>query len=126
MHDALADVCQRLLQSDDAAPDSGGTPATVIINIDLEDLQANTGYAVASDGTLLKTDTALAAADQADLYWAITHSTGQVLHLGRTNRIATRAQTIAPPSTPETKDVASPPATHPRNGVNATTFWPGA
>ena len=50
---------------------------------------------MASDGTLIRTDTALAAADQADIYWAITHSTGQILHLGRTRRIATLPQTIA-------------------------------
>ena len=95
MHDALNDLCDRLLRSDNAVPDSGGTPATVIVNIDLEDLLAKTGYALACDGTLIKTDTALAAADQADIYWAIKHSTGQILHLGRTRRIATLPQTIA-------------------------------
>jgi Domain of unknown function (DUF222)/HNH endonuclease len=95
MHDALHDVCDRLLRTDNAVPDSGGTPATVIITIDPDDLLAKTGYALTSDGTLIRTDTALAAADQADIYWAITHTTGQILHLGRTRRIATRAQTIA-------------------------------
>ena len=95
MHDALRDVCERLLRTDNAVPDSGGTPATVIVNIDLQDLLAKTGYAITSDGTLIKTETALAAADQADIYWAVTESTGQILHLGRTKRIASRAQTIA-------------------------------
>ena len=94
-HDALRDVCDRLLRSDNAVPDSGGTPATVIVTIDLEDLLAKSGYAITSDGTLIKTDTALAAADQADIYWAFRNSTGQVLHLGRTRRIASRPQTIA-------------------------------
>ena len=37
MHDALEDVCDRILRSE-AVPESGGTPATVIITIDLEDL----------------------------------------------------------------------------------------
>ena len=32
------DVCDRLLRSDNAVPDSGGTPATVIVTIDLDDL----------------------------------------------------------------------------------------
>jgi hypothetical protein len=95
MQDALRDVCERLLRTDNAAPDSGGTPATVIVNIDLQDLLAKTGYAITSDGTLIKTETALAAADQAEIYWAFTESTGQILHLGRTKRIASRAQTIA-------------------------------
>ena len=39
MHDALEDVCDRLLRSD-AIPESGGTPATVIVTIDLDDLLA--------------------------------------------------------------------------------------
>ena len=95
MHDALADVCDRMLRSNNAVPDSGGTPATLIVTIDLEDLLAKTGYALTSDGTLIKTGTTLAAADQADIYWAIKHSTGQILHLGRTRRIASLPQTIA-------------------------------
>ena len=45
MHDALNDMCDRLLRSNNAVPDSGGTPATVIVTIDLEDLLAKTGYA---------------------------------------------------------------------------------
>ena len=84
-----------MLRSNNAVPDSGGTPATLIVTIDLEDLLAKTGYALTSDGTLIKTGTALAAADQADIYWAIKHSTGQILHLGRTRRIASLPQTIA-------------------------------
>jgi len=38
MHDALEDVCDRLLRSGQL-PDSGGIPATVIVTITLEDLQ---------------------------------------------------------------------------------------
>ncbi len=38
MHDALNDMCDRLLRSNNAVPDSGGTPATVIVTIDLDDL----------------------------------------------------------------------------------------
>ena len=67
----------------------------MIITIDIDDLLANTGYAVTSDGTLIKTQTAIAAADQADIYWAIKDSTGQILNLGRTRRIASLPQTIA-------------------------------
>ena len=56
MHDALEDVCDRLLRTDDSLPDAGGTPATVIITFRIEDLLATTGYAVASDGTLIRTE----------------------------------------------------------------------
>ena len=35
MHDALHDVCSRMLRSENPVPDSGGTPATVIVTIDV-------------------------------------------------------------------------------------------
>ncbi|WP_152361225.1 HNH endonuclease signature motif containing protein [Microlunatus speluncae] len=42
LHDALDDACSRLLRVG-GLPDSGGTPATVIVTIDLNDLLAHTG-----------------------------------------------------------------------------------
>ena len=95
MHDALEEVCDRLLRTDTPVPDSGGTPATVIITIDLENLLANTGYGVTSDGTLIPTNTVRQLTDQAEVYTAILNGTGEVLRLGRTRRIASRSQTIA-------------------------------
>ena len=95
MHDALEDVCDRLLRTDDSLPDSGGTPATVIITIDIDDLLAHTGYAVTSDGTLIRTEHAVRLADQADLYFAAVTATGAVVNLGRSRRIATLGQTMA-------------------------------
>ena len=95
MHDALEDVCDRLLRSDGAVPDAGGTPATVVITIDIEDLLNKTGYAVVSDGTLIRTEEALRLADQAELYFAAVNAHGVVLSLGRTRRIATLGQTAA-------------------------------
>ena len=56
MHDALEQLCDRILRTDTAVPDAGGTPATVIITLDLADLADKTGYAVASDGTLVPTE----------------------------------------------------------------------
>ncbi len=99
LHDALEDVCDRLLRGsndpDTRIPDAGGTPATVIITVDLQDLLAKTGYATASDGTLIRTDQALRLADQADIYFAAVTAKGVPLHLGRMRRIATLGQTIA-------------------------------
>ena len=95
MHDALEDMCDRLLRTDNPVPDSGGTPATVIITIDLDDLLNRTGYGVSSDGTLIRTDGVAALADQAEVYTAFLNTRGEVLRLGRTRRIATRGQTIA-------------------------------
>ena len=95
MHDALEDICDRLLRADNPVPDSGGTPATVIITIDLDDLLANTGYGVASDGTLIRTETVRRLADSAEVYGAVLGGRGEVLRLGRTRRIASRGQSIA-------------------------------
>lgn len=94
MHDALEEVCDRLLRSDQL-PDAGGTPATVVVTIDLEDLLNRTGYAVTGDGTLIRTDKALALADQADVYWAAVSRGGVPLRMGRTRRIATAGLTAA-------------------------------
>ena len=80
LHDALEDVCDRLLRGsndpDTKIPDAGGTPATVIITVDLQDLLAKTGYATASDGTLIRTDQALRLADQAEVYCRRRHREG--------------------------------------------------
>lgn len=94
MHDAVEEVCDRLLRSGQL-PDSGGTPATVIITIDLADLLDRVGYGVTSDGTLIPTATALQLADQADLIPTFVTISGAVLDQGRTRRIATPAQTYA-------------------------------
>jgi len=94
MHDALEDVCDRLLRSN-TMPESGGTPATVIVTIDLDDLLARTGYGTSSDGTLIRTDDVLRMANQADIVPAVLTRTGAVLDLGRTRRIASPSQTLA-------------------------------
>ena len=95
MHDALEQLCDRILRTDTAVPDAGGTPATVIITLDLADLADKTGYAVAGDGTLIPTEKALQLANAAEVYFAAVSATGEVLQLGRSRRIATRSQTIA-------------------------------
>ena len=95
MHDAVEDVCDRLLRADNPVPDAGGTPATVIITIDLDDLLANTGYGIATDGTLIATDTVRHLTDSAEIYTAFLTRHGEVLRLGRSRRIASRSQTIA-------------------------------
>ena len=95
MHDALEDVCDRLLRSDATLPDAGGTPATVIITIDIEDLLNGTGYGLTSDGTLISTDQVRHMADQAEVFYAFLDRNGVVLNLGRTRRIASRGQSAA-------------------------------
>ena len=87
-------MCDRLLRSDDLS-DAGGTPATVILTIDVEDLLQRTGYAVTGDGTLIPTSKALGLADQADIYLATVTGAGVPLRLGRLRRIASAGQTAA-------------------------------
>jgi hypothetical protein len=82
-------------RADSPVPDTGGTPATVIITIDVDDLLNRTGYGVAADGTLIPTDTVRQMTDQAEVYTAFLTSRGEVLRLGRSRRIASRSQTIA-------------------------------
>ena len=93
-HDALEEVCDRLLRSG-TLPDSGGTPASVIITIDSKDLQARKRWGVTSDGTVLSADAVLGLAGEADLYPSVVNSLGVVLQLGRTRRLASPGQTMA-------------------------------
>ncbi|SER26649.1 HNH endonuclease signature motif containing protein [Microlunatus flavus] len=93
-HDALEEVCDRLLRSG-TLPDSGGTPATVIVTIAEGDLAARRRWGVTSDGTMLSSRTLRRLADEAEVVPAVVSCTGVVLHLGRTRRLASAAQTLA-------------------------------
>lgn len=94
MHDAVEDVCDRVLRSG-GLPDSGGTPATVIVTVTLENLLSRLGYGRTSDGNLLTTAQILELAEQADIIPTVLNRSGAVLSQGRTRRIATPAQTCA-------------------------------
>ena len=94
VHDALEDACGRLLQLADR-PATGGTPASVIVTVQLEDLLAKAGIAETTDGSQLSTDQLLRIADQAEIWPTIIDRNGVPLALGRTRRIATRGQTMA-------------------------------
>ncbi|MFC7623283.1 DUF222 domain-containing protein [Microlunatus sp. GCM10028923] len=94
LHDALDDACSRLLRSDDL-PMCGGTPASVIITVDAEDLLRRTGQAVTSGGAALSVPELLRLADEAEIYPTVMTRHGVPLDLGRTRRIANRHQTIA-------------------------------
>lgn len=93
MHDALEDLCDRLLRCD--LPVSGGTPATVIVTIDHDSLLARTGRGTASDGTRIPVGRLLDLAAEAEIIPAVLNRSGAVLSLGRSRRIASRSQTLA-------------------------------
>jgi hypothetical protein len=94
MHDALEEMCDRLLRSG-GLPASGGTPATVIVTVTAEDLVDQVGYGVTSDGTLLPAERVLELAAAAEVIPTVLNRSGAVLAAGRTRRIANAAQTWA-------------------------------
>ena len=94
LHDALEEVCDRLLRSG-TLPDSGGIPSTVIITIPEADLAARARWGVTADGTVLPADTVGRVADEAEVYPTVVSSRGVVLQLGRTRRLASCGQTVA-------------------------------
>ncbi|HEX8508245.1 MAG TPA: DUF222 domain-containing protein, partial [Propionibacteriaceae bacterium] len=93
-HDALEDICDRILRAGDTNG-TGGTPATVIVTVTLDDLTDRLGYGTTSDGTPIPTAEVLRLANQADILPTVMTTAGAVLTLGRTRRIATAAQTQA-------------------------------
>ena len=94
LHDALEQVCDRLLRST-SLPDSGGTPATAIVHINVDDLLGGTGRGHLSDGTLISLAQVAELLDQAEIAWCVEDAKGAVLDLGRSRRIASPAQTLA-------------------------------
>lgn len=93
-HDALEEVCDRLLQAGDVVG-IGGTPATVIVTVSLDDLVDKLGYGKTSDGALIPVAEVLRLAHQADIVPAVMNNAGSVLALGRTRRMASASQTHA-------------------------------
>ncbi|WP_375430713.1 DUF222 domain-containing protein [uncultured Friedmanniella sp.] len=94
MHDALEDVCDRMLRSD-TLPDVGGVPATVIVTISEEDLRERVGVGHTSDGARLSVAQVLDLAGQADVIPTVLSRAGAVKAQGRNRRIATAALTWA-------------------------------
>lgn len=93
-HDALEEVCDRLLRSG-TLPASGGTPTTVILTIPEADLAAQRCWGVSTDGTVMSAHTIHDLADEAEVWPTVIDSRGVVLRLGRTRRLASPGQTIA-------------------------------
>ena len=73
----------------------GGTPATAIVHVDLDDLLDHTGAGHFTDGTAISLTRVAELLDQAEVAWCLEDARGAVLELGRTRRIASPAQTLA-------------------------------
>lgn len=93
-HDALEAVVDRVLRSG-SLPDTGGVATTVIVTINADDLAHGTGYGSYPDGTPIAPSTLRRVADQAEIITVLHDSTGAVLDLGRTQRLANKAITMA-------------------------------
>lgn len=94
LHDALDEACGKLLKSADL-PSIGGVPASVIVTIDLDDLLAKAGVAETADGSQLSTDQLSRIADEAEIWPIIIDRHGVPLALGRSQRLASKGQTMA-------------------------------
>lgn len=94
MHDALADLVSRASRAG-GLPASGGTPATIIVTIGLDELLERFGHGMTSDRTLLSVAEILRLADEAEIIPTVFSRAGAVLAQGRACRIATKAQSLA-------------------------------
>jgi hypothetical protein len=94
LHDALLDAGQRLLRSGEL-PACGGIPATVIVTMTLDELEARSGFATTSHGGLLSVPDALALAAEAEVIPVVLRDSGGVLSHGRARRTASAAQRLA-------------------------------
>ncbi len=93
-HDAFEALLDALLRGQDV-PASGGTPATVLINISWEEFCREFGMGSYADGSPVSARTARDLADQAEIAWCVKTPKGAVLDLYRSRRIASLAQTLA-------------------------------
>jgi hypothetical protein len=90
-HDALLDAGQRLLRAG-TLPDAGGAPATVLVTLTLEQLEARTGLATTGHGGRISVPQALRIAAEADIVPVVLGDAGGVLGYGLTRRIASVGQ----------------------------------
>jgi hypothetical protein len=94
LHDALDEACGKLLKSADQ-PLVGGVPASVIVTVPLQCVLARAGLAETSDGTMLTAEQLLRIADEAEIWPTIIDRNNVPLALGRSQRLASRGQTMA-------------------------------
>jgi Domain of unknown function (DUF222)/HNH endonuclease len=75
-----------------ALPDCGGAPATVLVTLTADQLQARTGLATAGHGGLVSIPEALRIAAEADIIPVVVGDAGGVLGYGLTRRVASIGQ----------------------------------
>jgi len=93
MHDALADAAHKLLASSDLPP-SGGVPATVLLTLTLDQLEARTGHVTTAHGGTVSVHEALKEAGETNVIPVVLDSKG-ILAYGQARRTATTSQRLA-------------------------------
>ena len=93
LHDALADSAARLLASGELPP-SGGTPATVLLTMTLDQLESRSGLVTTAHGGTVSVANALRLAGEANVIPIVLDSVG-VLAYGQARRTATTGQRYA-------------------------------
>ena len=91
LHDAIDAAASMLLRSGQL-PASGGTPATVLVTMTVEQLESRTRLVTSGHGGQLTVSQALRLAGAADVIPIVIDERGGVVGYGRTRRIATTAQ----------------------------------
>jgi hypothetical protein len=93
MHDALADAAGLVLAGGDLPP-SGGTPATVLLTMSLDQLESRTGLVTTAHGGTISVTEALRFAGEANVIPVVLDSTG-ILAYGQARRTASVGQRFA-------------------------------
>lgn len=93
-HDALKAVMRNALMSGELGQHNG-LPVTVVVSTTLAELQAGAGLATTSAGTRMPIPDLIRLAEHAHHYLLIyRHHTAEPLYLGRTKRLANKAQRL--------------------------------
>ena len=93
-HDALKAVLRDTIASGRLGQHNG-LPVTVVVSTTLAELEAAAGIAVTGTGTLMPMPDLIRLAEHAHHYLVVyRHHTAEPLYLGRTKRLATRAQRL--------------------------------
>ena len=91
MHDAFEEAGRRLLAAGEL-PEMAGLPSSLIVTIDLHDLESRIGSATTHHGGTLSVDEALRIAADGALIPAVLGGTGEIIDFGRGRRLASRGQ----------------------------------
>ncbi|WBP93769.1 HNH endonuclease signature motif containing protein [Mycolicibacterium neoaurum] len=93
-HDALKAVLRDTLASGRLGQHNG-LPVTVVVSTTLAELEAAAGIAITGTGTLMPMPDLIRLAEHAHHYLVVyRHHTAEPLYLGRTKRLATKAQRL--------------------------------